>query len=47
MNDLEANAAAKSYLRQVFEDEKITDISLEEIEHVGDRWMITLGFSCP
>ncbi len=47
MNDLEAIAAARSYLKQVFVDENITDISLEEIEHVGDQWMITFGFSRP
>ena len=44
MNDLEAISAAKRYLNEVFEEEKITDISLEEIVHGGDRWLITLGF---
>ncbi len=47
MNDLEAISAAKRYLNEVFEEEKITDISLEEIVHGGDRWLITLGFSRP
>ncbi len=37
MNDLEAIAAARSYLKQVFVDENITDISLEEIEQSWQR----------
>jgi hypothetical protein len=47
MNTLEAVAAAKTYLKEVFQEENITDISLEEVEHIGDRWVVTLGFSRP
>jgi hypothetical protein len=47
MNDLEAIAAAKAYLKEVFKEEQITEINLEEIENFGDRWLITLGFSRP
>jgi hypothetical protein len=47
MNTLEAVAAAKTYLKEVFEEEHISDVSLEEIEYYGDRWVITMGFSRP
>ena len=47
MNTREAVSAAKSYLKEVYADERITDISLEEIESLGDRWIVTLGFSRP
>ncbi len=47
METLEAIAAAKKYLQEVFADEKITDISLEEIENLGDRWRLVLAFSRP
>lgn len=45
MNVKEAVAAAKSYLAQVFDEEDIEDLRLEEVvfqPNVG--WLITLGF---
>jgi hypothetical protein len=47
MKTLEAVAAAKTYLKEVFAEENISDISLEEIEYYGDRWVFTVGFSRP
>jgi hypothetical protein len=49
MDTLEAIAAAKNYLSEVYAEEKITNISLEEVQHVlsGDNWVITLGFARP
>ncbi len=47
MNTLEAVAKAKTYLNEVFKEERISDITLEEIENYGDRWIITVGFSRP
>jgi len=45
MNVKEAVARAKAYLLDVFSDEKITDIRLEEVEldDLADTWCITLG----
>jgi hypothetical protein len=47
MNALEAIATAKKYLNEVFREEQITAITLEETENLGDRWIVTLGFSRP
>lgn len=47
MNALEAIATAKKYLSEVFREEDITAITLEETENLGDRWIVTLGFSRP
>jgi hypothetical protein len=47
MDALEAIATAKKYLSEVFQEEQITAVTLEETEYLGDRWMVTLGFSRP
>jgi hypothetical protein len=47
MNALEAIATAKKYLNEVFREEEITAVTLEETENLGDRWIVTLGFSRP
>ena len=38
--------AAKDYLKEVFSDEGLSNLGLEEIEHHG-IWNVTLGFSRP
>ena len=40
---------AKSYVIDLFEEESIRDLGLEEVEYDGDEqtWLITLGFSRP
>ncbi len=49
MDVKEAVAVAKSYLTEVFHEERIADIGLEEIEfrRSDSTWEITLGFSRP
>lgn len=47
MDALEAIATAKKYLSEVFREEQITDVSLEETEYFGGKWIVTLGFSRP
>jgi hypothetical protein len=49
MNVKEAVKIAKSYVSDVFADEGVTDLGLEEVEH-DDRegaWNITVAFSRP
>ena len=36
---------AKTYVVELFEDEGIADVGLEEIKLSGDFWEITVGFS--
>jgi hypothetical protein len=45
----EAVALAKRHLQDVFADEQISNLGLEEIEYNDsqDMWSITLGFSRP
>lgn len=43
----EAVAKAKEYVRDVYADEKIRFVGLEEIEWSDDVWRITIGFSRP
>ena len=45
----EAVALAKQYLRDVFSEEKIDNLGLEEVEFDDAQhvWSITLGFSRP
>ncbi len=50
MTDLDVegtDAIAKQYVADLFADEGITDLGLEEVEHddVRGGWLITLGFS--
>ena len=41
----EAIQIAKKYVADIFEDEGIFNIGLEEVENSGDRWEVTIGFS--
>lgn len=41
----EAIKIAKDYVAEVFADEGVFNIGLEEIEHGGDIWEVTIGFS--
>ena len=46
MDVKEAVQTAKEYLRELFDDEQISDVGLEEVEFdVSDKWKITIGFS--
>ena len=47
MDAKEAIAAAKRYVNEIYADEQVTNLGLEEIEHVlaAGNWVITLGFS--
>jgi hypothetical protein len=49
MDVKEAIAAAKKYVSEVYADEHVTNLGLEEVEHGfgGSNWVITLGFSRP
>ncbi len=45
----EAIAAAKKYVNEVYADEQVANLGLEEVEHIPatGNWVITLGFSRP
>jgi hypothetical protein len=45
----EAARMAKEYIADLFADEEIADIGLEEIEfdHESNLWVVTVGFSLP
>jgi hypothetical protein len=49
MNVKEAIAAAKNYLKDIYADEEVTNLGLEEVEHVQPNggWLVTLAFSRP
>ena len=56
MDVKQAVQAAKEYVLNLYDDEDITDVGLEEVEFVGDpsavfpepgHWQITIGFSRP
>ena len=49
MDVKEAVAVAKGYLTDVYTDERIVNLGLEEVEFDdrSDTWCITLGFSRP
>ena len=49
MNVQEAVRLAKDYVKDIFVEEKITNVGLEEIEFNEDQdcWEITIGFSRP
>ena len=47
MDVKEAAQVAKAYVRELFMDEGISDLGLEEIECEGEYWRITIGFSRP
>jgi hypothetical protein len=49
MDVKEAVATAKSYVADLFAEESVTDLGLEEVsldEQTG-QWMVTLGFARP
>ena len=45
----EAVLTAKRYVADVFADEVVTDVGLEEVEfdEESDVWVVTIGFSRP
>ena len=45
MEAKEVISAAKSYIADVFQDEGVFNIGLEEIEFKGNHWEVTIGFS--
>jgi len=49
MDAKEAVRLAKDYVKDIFVEEQITNVGLEEIEFNDDRdcWEITIGFSRP
>lgn len=49
MDVKEAIAAAKKYINEVYADEQVTNLGLEEVEHIlgAGNWVITLSFSRP
>jgi hypothetical protein len=49
MDEMEAVAAAKKFVNEIYADEKVTNLGLEEIEYMATRgnWVVTLGFSRP
>jgi hypothetical protein len=49
MDVKQAIATARDYLRDIYADEQIFDIDLEEVEHRQQQaaWLITLAFSRP
>jgi uncharacterized protein YdeI (YjbR/CyaY-like superfamily) len=49
MDVKEAIAAAKKYVSEIYADEQVTNLGLEEVEHVlaAGNWVITLAFSRP
>lgn len=49
MDVKEAVALARQYLKEVFAEEKIVNLGLEEVEYDDAQhlWSITLGFSRP
>lgn len=49
MDVKEAIAAAKNYVRDIYADEQLTNLGLEEVEHIqsAGNWVITLAFSRP
>lgn len=49
MDVKEAIATAKNYVKDIYADEEVTNLGLEEVEHVmpAGNWVVTLGFSRP
>ncbi|MDE0626807.1 MAG: hypothetical protein OXH99_10450 [Bryobacterales bacterium] len=45
MDVREAVHTAKQHLRDVFSDEELFNVGLEEVDYDGVAWRITLGFS--
>jgi hypothetical protein len=38
---------AKEFVQELFADEGISNLSLEEIEHIKNHWNVTIGFDRP
>ena len=49
MDVKEAIAAAKSNISDIYADEHVTNLGLEEVEHIpsAGNWIVTLAFSRP
>jgi len=49
MDVKEAIAAAKNYISDIYADEHVTNLGLEEVEHIpsAGNWIVTLAFSRP
>jgi hypothetical protein len=49
MDVKEAIATAKSHVRDIDPEEEVTNLGLEEVEHIqqSGRWVVTLEFSRP
>lgn len=45
MDVKQAIALAKKYVVEVFADEGVFNIGLEEVEFTGSTWEVTIGFS--
>ncbi len=47
MDVKEAIAAAKTYLMDIYPEEEVTNLGLEEVEHIvpAGVWAVTLSFS--
>ena len=45
MNVKEASRAAKAYINDLFADEQLLNVGLEEVISRGPYWEITIGFS--
>lgn len=43
----EAVSVAKQYVADLFEGESLVELGLEEVERVGDFWLVTIGFRRP
>lgn len=38
---------ALDYVRELYSDERILDLGLEEVKSTDDTWIVTVGFSRP
>lgn len=49
MKGNDAIARAKDYIEEVYSDETVTNLGLEEVEHIpaSGNWSVTLAFSRP
>lgn len=47
MDVQEASTRAKELVREVFNEESITNLGLEEVWRDKDAWRVTIGFSRP
>jgi hypothetical protein len=41
----EAINKALAIVKEIYKDEDISDVELEEIEHDGEDWLVTVGFT--